>query len=752
MSDKTVVENADRERSQRGDDEGDRDVASPSGIEGQSSGRRHFTPIYENFDQAYTSITGGDPSSQFGTPTPGTESLNNVYASGAASVLPSAADQTAHVASGSVSLPFQRSISPDDDEHMMVGRHAQLEGDRGDNPAGMQLASTDVALQPIMRNVRRGIATPISPLQREASSVMFDCDDRGIRDRSSSMPVRAPTPYPDLESGPHSGNESTIGNIVERYGGSDDSLLPTVGSERSRPGYSSSSGDTAPADATGVGRVYTQPRVRHNTALVGAPPSWPLPSEVSGSSETMGRNVTQLSSSPPTYGTTAGLLNISRQRTSAHGESPLDPINPFGPPPRSSSVYSSDLDEMLARRGRSTTPFDQIGEPGPAIASSPRPTSPAIQLLPQPLANDFDIPSRSNQTEARASIDEPSSSSGIGIALTGSEDPIVRFEQGDRTSTAFEEAIDTNDADDDAAWSTTQEGTNTQRNSAVPYVDLANATSSSSLGRQVVSAWDPLALRNEDEGTYRENAELVHLRRHNTLGEVQTIIPESSAEIASPRQRRQTGPRTSTSLALSGSEQTITPTLHNIGQNSGTLYQPTIPGNTLLLRTPRIISHPSETIVDMSATSSREDHAANNRALRMAELEDLIRRYEPRADDAPPRQQWPEARLTTDRRILEAENNEEFVRRQRGLTRTLLFLSIPFYIFTFPFVNSLATNGPVARNVLLWFSLRGGGPINNVHREDMALAERVELLLLGAVGVAMAAIFGGLVALLCGAW
>lgn len=78
-------------------------------------------------------------------------------------------------------------------------------------------------------------------------------------------------------------------------------------------------------------------------------------------------------------------------------------------------------------------------------------------------------------------------------------------------------------------------------------------------------------------------------------------------------------------------------------------------------------------------------------------------------------------------------------------------------VLVFPFggfllVNSMANNGPMARCALLVLSLWGGGtPINNVHPEDMAVAERVETVAVWGVGVAMVAVFAVFVAFLCGA-
>lgn len=125
---------------------------------------------------------------------------------------------------------------------------------------------------------------------------------------------------------------------------------------------------------------------------------------------------------------------------------------------------------------------------------------------------------------------------------------------------------------------------------------------------------------------------------------------------------------------------------------------------------------------------------------------------EPRPDDDAPRRYYPEARLTVDRRILEAENDEAFVRRQHRLSRLLMCLSVAFYHYGgFLFVNSMANNGPMARYALLVASLFGGEPINNIHHGDMALAERIERLLAGVVGVVVVALSGVLIAFLCGA-
>ena len=120
---------------------------------------------------------------------------------------------------------------------------------------------------------------------------------------------------------------------------------------------------------------------------------------------------------------------------------------------------------------------------------------------------------------------------------------------------------------------------------------------------------------------------------------------------------------------------------------------------------------------------------------------------------------FPNARLTTDRRILEAERDPIFVQRQRQLTRFLIIASVVLYpVGGFKILHSMSENGKQARNALLLASQRsgplvvgvvgGGGNltvINNVHCDDMVVATRW-LCLGGALWVAVVAV---VVAFLC---
>lgn len=94
-----------------------------------------------------------------------------------------------------------------------------------------------------------------------------------------------------------------------------------------------------------------------------------------------------------------------------------------------------------------------------------------------------------------------------------------------------------------------------------------------------------------------------------------------------------------------------------------------------------------------------------------------------------------------------------FVRRQHRLARLLLAAAVATYPFGgFLLVNSMANNGPTARSALLAVSLLGGGsPINNVHEEDAAVAERVEIVALCVVGAGVAPCFAVVIAFLRGA-
>lgn len=725
----------------------------PVGGQVQRPPIRRTTPIYQHLDQAYASITGSANGFRFPSSTAGTDSLNDVYTramqeeplpSRETSVMPTAG-AVSPSNSGPVQLPFQRTLSPDNEDHMNVP-------DGNDNPAGLPINADDVALVPILRNGPRSSVVLLSSPTGASPSVAFVEDNNGLRERSSSFLTRPRTPVP-FPAPADSEIDSTVGALVDEYGDNDEETDRANPAERGSQNSSSSSDEQNIIEGPHIGRVFAQPHQHHADPTAGLPPSWPLPEEPSTLPAGVGANLGHLSSSPPTYGTTAGLLNEDRGSVTALRQGVLH--HPIPAALRTSSLYSSEVDEAIARRGRSTTPFNQIGDPGPAVSSSPR------LLLPQPSAVEG-FPSRLGQTQVFERTDEPSSSSGIGIAVTSADDPVVAFSNGNDIA----EVIET----DDAAWETTQ-GSNTQRNSAVPDVELAFPSSSSSLGDRATSGWDPLSAvrRAQFDEVEREFAGLVQAQRMNDLGGIATSTPEHSAEIASPQEPEQARPPTFIASPDSGQPitQTHIPQTHNNTQQSSR----SAAGCTPFVRTPLAQMAMPQNIVEMTSDADNDEEAtfAAERAARLAAIEAEIRRYgkcsklgsfstitncraEPRPDDVGPLREYPNARLTTDRRVLEAENDPAFVRRQHRLSRLLLCLFTAFYhLGGFVFVNSMANNGPMARYALLVASLFGGEPINNIHHEDMAVAERVENWLAGLVGVVVAALSGVLIAFLCGA-
>lgn len=583
--------------------EDDQESAPQSSVQNQGSGVRRTTPIYQHFDQAYTSITGGTSGLRVASP-PGTDSLNNVYARAMA------ADEAAasYFGDAPVQFPFQGSTSSENIDQ-------DIAEDTGDNPAGMNIESNDVALRPILRSVPRSSVTYSVSLPREPSDLTFLDAAEAFRSRAPSTPVRAPTPFPGSTSA-SSGIDSTIAAIVGQYGDAEEASDLAVDATGVRD--SSSSIDERPVVAApSNAEVLVHPRQRRNVPAAGPPPAWPLPIEPLSVPIAVGGNIARFSSSPPTYGTTTALLDqgqhtVSRTIALRHD---LDV-------PRTSSLYSSEADEIIALRGNSTTPFDQIGDPGPSVPSSPRTSSPVRGVMAQPRTYDADVATHFDQSRARDDHDQPSSSSAVGIALTSMDDPIVRYEHNSQDPEMLRVGLDT---DDDAAWETTQ-GTNTQRNSAVPDGDLAALSSTESLSRQATSTWDPLGARIHGvEEIEREFAELVRTQRANVLGETSANTPETSTAIASPREPVQV--EFSTSLASQEQTSMQTPTSRVHGNNN---YLQSLPGSSLLLRTPQTTLPISDTIVEMSSDTASDN---NEQAARIAAAEEEIRRYgEPSKD------------------------------------------------------------------------------------------------------------------------
>jgi hypothetical protein len=558
---------------------------------------RRTTPIYPTFGQAHTSITGGMTSARFDSE-PGTDSLNNVYARAMndEAMGPSTSSATASetpdvqaiggpvqtpdmpAVGAPVRFPFQRSTSPETNDHMNPQ-------DAGDNPAGIRIQSSDVALQPILRHVPRSSITYSTNLPREPSSLAFEEADRRVRDRDSIVPLRSPTPYPARRS-------SSFDSFLDKYGDPDDSVLEEQSSESG-------------ADA---GDFRVHPRQRRNTTAIGAPPAWPLPAEPS----TQQTESTAVLSSPQgMYDTTSNLLRLRERRASSHFEH-LQGLSERDRA-RNSSIYSSEIDEIIARRANSRTPFNQIGDPGPAMASSPQSSSAQAGSHRVPV-DVSDTGTHVVQTQGRDDIFEPSSSSGIGIALTSTNDAVVRYELPSNVEGLLGVGAH---VDDDAAWETTQ-GSNTQRNSAIQEVDYAAFSSSESLARQATSTWDPLAtnMRCLAEAE-RECAELQAVRLgRGGLGGAQTEAPEDSMNIASWEEQVNAGPATSVA-----SQTFTTTTTPRVQQNN--YFQQSLPGTSLLTRTPRTNILQSDTIVNMSSETASE----NERATRLTQLQDEIDRY-----------------------------------------------------------------------------------------------------------------------------
>jgi hypothetical protein len=701
----------------------------PSSNPGAIQPVRRTTPIYQNYTQAYTSITGGSTGFRSDSQ-PGTDSLNNVYARAmresatrSSRSLSSPSQLTSsYPIGGAVQLPFMRGETPEDD-------------DNSDNPAGMAMQSNDVPLQPILRTVPRPAVIYSTSIPREPSPIAFREADLSGRDRALSSPLRAPTPYPGTTSSSMAIDPS-VAAIIAQYGDADSNEeLPTTPT----PGRAAAG---VRADQEGTPTV------------AGPAPAWPLPTEPSTLTGNADTHAAPLSSSPPTYGATMDLLNPRQRAASIYRPQILK--LPEMARQRTTGRYSSEMDETLARCGRSTTPFNQIGEPGPAVESSPRSLSPAADVLPQSRTYAADAFDRSY--EARDVIEDaaPSSSSAIGIAMSSDDDGVIRYQQ---PANITELLRSRRELDDDAAWETTQ-GSNTQRNSAVPDVDAEDYSSNESINRGPISTWDPLANRREEAivETEREFAALVRAQNSSGLGKVQPGTPEHSI-IAS---LQEPGVVAATNSAFSA-EQTLTTTptsrrcvLHNNhyqqSAQSTSLQITTTPayGVRAQRRTQYQSSlPPSDTIVNMSSPSA----AADERAARIAAIEEEIRRYEPRPANEGPHRFFPEARLTTDRRVLEAENDRAFVRRQRRLALALLAVGVLFYpLGGFYLVRSLAENGPAARNAMLTLSLWfGGSPIITVNQADSELAAWAELAVLFVVGAAWVVVVGVLVAWLRGA-
>jgi hypothetical protein len=718
---------------------------------------RRTTPIYQNYGEAYTSITGGTTGSGFQCSTPNTDSLNNVYARAMAADLQAAQASDNPIMSTDSSMqrnvrvdrqniasaatvrtpvvfPFEH-MPVEDDEYMRVETPDSL---LGDNPAGMHITSEDLPLRPVLQNVHRGSVTTVSTPLHEPSIGRLDQDVSGTRIQAASVPFRnqqRDSSYPALTSD-SSVVGSTVEDIFDQYATTQPSPVPIqdqvwnlrrISTQESL--YAISEADISNEDnSSGLERIVAdgdraearpiERRLRPVRAY---------------------RDLSRLSTSLPTYGATSDLLGIAASRAYERGESPSHGPNPFRSSiaagverdlDDTSSQHSDDL-EMVARPRSRRMMLTEAGTHGTD-------SSPAVFRGEEDFA---DYP--------------------IGLAVSSSDfDGLKINRQYQDSATLASEAND----EDDGAWETTQ-GSRTQRNSAVPDVDLPKMPSNTSLARQATSTWDPLSLRRANMQEHeREWHELVQPATTNVRSDANL---EGATYGSAPESSIARRPISSHNLP-SGLEQFTTHTTLSSTSNINPFLARSETNNPFIA--PRATRPRRRLPYTTTTTTTAAQNDDQNMADRIMEYERLIALYgthtnlqrmtgfdantctEPRAAESPPRRFHPDARLTIDRRIVEAERDGAFVKRQHQLTRLLTASSVLLYfVGGFLVINSMTENGPLARYVLLQLSVRDGQtPIANVHEDDVVLARRIENFMVFAVGVCAVGVLAVVVALLLG--
>lgn len=114
------------------------------------------------------------------------------------------------------------------------------------------------------------------------------------------------------------------------------------------------------------------------------------------------------------------------------------------------------------------------------------------------------------------------------------------------------------------------------------------------------------------------------------------------------------------------------------------------------------------------------------------------------------RREFPDAHLTINKSVVEAENEAAFVARQRRLTWLVMGAALVLFPFGgFAALHSVAGNGDAARGAVLQLSLRdGGAAVNNINEREARVAER--LVVVGAfawvagLGAVVAAVVAGM--------
>lgn len=607
-----------REDQQTPAEEDSNTTANPR-FQSPGQGVRRTTPIYQHFDQAYAGVMGGHASPRVTSP-PGTESLNNVYTRAMVEdddrgrddhYLPSAGmlntrrnSRRLQIGRGpttpGLTMPFQRSDSPDNEDHML-SHDSPNASDAGNNPAGLPLGPNDVPLQPrpVLRNVQRGSITPITSPAPQPSSVTFDTTESSgrspttisfqepespRRDHRSGRPPRARTPYPfgrrrTLSPGGSNDADSTIGAIVDNYATDDTrDVLPPV----APPSYPESQG---PAGGTPLRPVL--PPV--TTGALGPPPAWPLPvPSIAPLVDGIYRNGLDLSSSPPTYDATTALLGN-------HDFSNVM-IPDLGRFPSFQNDRSLVVGGMSPAAQHNNTPVQQDENTLSTIDNAQLLQHVTERLLQH--EHDEAAPAvQEPHPDDVAEEPESSSSSSTEPVFAGNSLLRVRDALRNRDSAASGNNMN---GEDDAAWETTQ-GTNTQRNSAVPEGDLPDYPSNSSLRANNPSAWDPLAVRrHQTQEAVDDFARIMQGRRIERFGTNEEGLAQGCEQSSSPEEptepsitQQAATSRTSTSSPFfsSPSPQRVRPTSH---------FRP----SPLKSHTDHIT--PSATLVEMSSTSAPE--------------------------------------------------------------------------------------------------------------------------------------------------
>ena len=549
-------------------DEANQTVLSSSAPAG--TGIRRTTPIYQNYSQAHTSITGGMPNSRLMSEDPGTDNLNDVYAraleaDNAYGVADNEAlsgwvtdtqrgQENVNPILPSVSFPFQRPGSPESIEQV------QSTDFTDDNPADLALGSDDVALR--VRDVRRGSATPQSshaPLPQAAAyesvqdmgprrgTVHFDVQDR--LEHAHLSPARSPTPYPaaaSISPDDESQLESTISAIVEHY----QTYHETHGSAGTPPEIS----------------------------LPPAPPSTPvLQSQGMFAVPSVPQNGYYLSSSPPTLST--GLL-LNGAGTGAHQhESTL----PLAVPPNGQNQLN--LDNLEAGRQYAVTVV--ATRHGNGGTSADPPTTMPVGLQDRSERSRVGGPVREPAVSSQASL-----GSGAGVESSLLE---IRDALRNRMSTATA----TSD------WATTQ-GSNTQRNSIVPDGELPVFSSSS--GVDLASTWDPLSMRNRQ--VQELNREASELRQAAGL-----LGNEAANSDGSQGSERYSSPQPAAQFATNGASRGRPLNTQHITSYLSTDSSQAINGAVVPYGSPlRFVRNyftPSETLVEMSSNTDRRSQDGN---------------------------------------------------------------------------------------------------------------------------------------------